>query len=110
MLACHLANSIVDWDNIRGLVVIHLITLDKCPGVHLIGIGHGETLQRILGKTVALVTCADLEEVCGVGQLSSGLHLGLEGSIHALFMSYLRNIVIWVGVYCLLMPPMPLIL
>ena len=34
-------------------------------------------------KTVALVTRSDLEEVCGVDQLCSGLRSGLEGDIHA---------------------------
>ena len=81
MLACHLPNIIVDWDNIHASVANHLIALDKCPVVFPIGIG--EALQTILGKTVALVTLADLEEVYGIDQLCFGLYSGLEESIHA---------------------------
>jgi len=71
MLAHHLANGIVEWESIRALMSSHLITLDKCPGVRPIGIG--EALWQILCKVVALATRSDLEEVCGVTQLCSGL-------------------------------------
>jgi len=81
MLAHCLTNNIVEWDDIWALVANHLITLHRFPGVCPISIGEG--LQRILGKTVALVTCSDLEEVCGVDQLCSGLRSGLEGTIYA---------------------------
>ena len=55
-----------------------LIALDKCLGVHLIGIG--KALQRILGKTAALVTRSDLEEVRGVDRLCPCFQ---SGTIHA---------------------------
>jgi len=58
-----------------------LFIIDKCPGVCPIDIG--EALQRILCKVVALATCSDLEEVCDVTQLYSGLWAGMEGAIHA---------------------------
>ena len=54
-----------------------LIALDKCPGVCPIGIG--EAFQWILCKVVALATHADLEDVCGVAYLCSGLRAGMEG-------------------------------
>ena len=73
-LARLLANGIVDWENIRILMSSHL---DKCPWVRPIGIG--EALKRILCKVMALATHADLEDVCSVTQLCSGLHAGMEG-------------------------------
>ena len=82
MLARCLANGIVEWDEIRGLVANCLIALDMCSGVRPIGIG--EPSWKILGKTVALVTRSVLEEVCGVDQLCSGLRSGLEGAVHAI--------------------------
>ena len=53
-----------------------LIALDECPGVHPIGIG--EALRRILCKVVALASRGDLEDVCGVAQLCSGLRAGIS--------------------------------
>jgi len=81
MLACHLANGIVEWESIHALMSSHLIALHKCPGVHPIGIG--EALQQILCKVVALATRSNLEEVCGVSQSCTGLRAGMEGAIHA---------------------------
>ena len=80
-LARRIANNVVKWEDICVLMASRLIALDKCPGVRPIGIG--KALRHVLGKVVALVTRADLEEVCGADLLCSCLRAGMEGAIHA---------------------------
>ena len=58
------------------------MALDKCPGVRPIGVG--ETLRRIAGKSVCMLTKGDLEDACGTSQLCGGIHSGIEGAIHTL--------------------------
>ena len=56
-----LANSIVPWECIKALMSSRLIALDKCPGVRPVGVG--ETLRRVIGKVVCVVTKMDAEDV-----------------------------------------------
>ena len=72
------------WEDIRalGACTCRLVALDKCPGVRPIGVG--ETLRRIAGKTVCLLTRYDLEDVCKISQLCGGVRAGIEGAIHAI--------------------------
>ena len=44
-----------------------LNALDKYPRVCPVGVG--ETLRRIVGKTVCIATCVDTEDLCGTDQL-----------------------------------------
>ena len=75
-----LCNTITPWEDICALVACRLIALNKCPGVRPIEIG--ETLHRIIGKTICLATRIDATTVCGSDQLCAGLSSGIE----ALFM------------------------
>ncbi len=79
-LVRYLSNNIVPWDDIRALVACRLIALDKCPGVRPIGIG--ETLRRIIGKTVCSVTRYDLNDTCDITQLCGGVRCGIKAAIH----------------------------
>ena len=81
-LCRRLANSIVTWSEVRGLVASHLIALDKCPGVRPIGVG--KTLRRIIGKVMCSVSHLDIEEVAGVSQLCAGTKAGIEHAVHAM--------------------------
>ena len=83
MLAHRLTNGIVEWHEIWALVANCVIALDKRPGVRPIGIR--KALQRILGKTAALVTHSDLEEVCGVDRLCPCFRFGAIHAVRELF-------------------------
>lgn len=50
----------------------------------MLPIDTGETLHRIIGKAVSLVTQIDIEAVCGVDQLCAGAKAGIEQGIHAM--------------------------
>ena len=77
-LSRHIANPIIDLDDIRALMGCRLMALDKCPGVHPIGVG--EVSRHILSKVMAAATSTDVEELCGTNQLYSGLKAGIEGA------------------------------
>ena len=54
-----LANTIVQWDDIRALKAKKLIALDKCPGIRLIGIG--DVADRLCGKVMIDITGDDVQ-------------------------------------------------
>ena len=77
-----LANSFVDWNDIRALKAKRLIALAKCPGVRPIGIG--EIADRFCSKVMVYITGEDVQMECGTDQLCSGLKSGIEAGIHAI--------------------------
>ena len=72
----------VDPLGLTALLNNHLIPLDKNPGVCPIGIG--ETLRRIIGKSVMTVLKKDIMHAAGVTQICAGHPAGCEAAIHAL--------------------------
>uniref|UniRef100_A0A0G4FPG3 Uncharacterized protein n=1 Tax=Chromera velia CCMP2878 TaxID=1169474 RepID=A0A0G4FPG3_9ALVE len=85
-LATDMSNTVMEWRQIRALMGGRLVALDKCPGVRPVGIGLGigEALRRLIGKAVMTETREDLETLCDVDQLCSGLAGALEGGVYAM--------------------------
>ena len=50
-----------------------------------------EIPRRILCKVIAMATCDDITDLCGVDQLCSGLKSGIEGPVHAMQELYEEN-------------------
>ena len=67
---------------LAALTANHLIALDKCPGVHPIGVG--EIVRRIISKSVLFVIKSDVLEAAGTLQLCAGHEAGCEAAIHSM--------------------------
>ena len=72
----------MDLAGITALVAGHLIALDKCPGVHPIGIG--EVVRRIICKSILSVVKLDTLEAASSFQLCAGQDAGNETAVHAM--------------------------
>eukprot|EP00957_Ditylum_brightwellii_P181385 13817126-Ditylum_brightwellii.AAC.1 len=86
-LACWLTNTRPAWAAYQTIVANRLIALDKCLGVHLIGIS--EVFFWMLDKYIIGVCGNDVTKVCSSNQLCSGLKAGIEGAVHS--MKQLQN-------------------
>ena len=75
-----LANSIVEWKELRAMSAKREIALSKIKGFRPIGIGESSTC--IQGKTINLIARDDVRYECNVDQLSSGAKAGAEASVH----------------------------
>jgi hypothetical protein len=80
--ARRLCSSVVDPSSVSSLMAGRLVALDKCPGIRPIGIG--ETLRRLISRTVAHILKEDIKQAADPLQLSAGHESGCEAAIHAL--------------------------
>ena len=77
-----LCSTIQEENSLEPLLASRLIPLDKNPGLRPIGIG--ETLRRVIGKTVARVLKRDIIDSVGSLQVCAGQDAGCEAAIHSL--------------------------
>ena len=63
-------------------IVSRLLPIDKNPGVRPIGVG--ETLRRIIGKTITKVLDQEIKDSAGPLQTCAGQNAGAEAAIHAM--------------------------
>ena len=70
----------VDPTSISALVACRLIALDKCPGVRPIGVG--ETVRRIIGKSIATALASEIQQAAGPLQMCAGHLSGCEAAVH----------------------------
>ena len=82
MLAKKLAKENLDPIALESYNANCLIPLDKRPGIRPIGVG--ETLRRIIGKSILWTLTKDIQEAAGPLQTCSGLNAGSEAAIHAM--------------------------
>ena len=82
LLAKKIATETVDPNSLEAYTTCRLIPLNKNPGVRPIGVG--ETLRRIIGKTLGWVLKDDIQVIAGPLQVATGLESGAEAAIHAM--------------------------
>lgn len=81
-LARKLASEPINPAKLEGYVACRLIPLNKNPGIRPIGIG--ETLRRIIGKTVSWLVKPEAMEAAGPLQVAAGIKSGSEAAVHAM--------------------------
>ena len=79
----------MDPQGLAPLLASRLIALDKCPGVHLIGVG--ETVRRIISKAILSIIGPDIQEAAGAFQLCTGHEAGCEAAVHAMRKIFLED-------------------
>ena len=72
----------IEPEHLQVFNASRLIPLDKNPGVRPIGIG--ETIRRIIGKSVMTLLKGDVTQAAGALQVCAGQDGGCEAAIHAM--------------------------
>lgn len=76
-----ICTNYVDPEGLAAFVACQLIALDKCPGIHPIGIG--EIIQCIIGRAIATILSDDIQAVAGPTQLcASGCGTAVHAMLH----------------------------
>ena len=81
-----ICREFVDPTLISTLVASRLIALNKNPGVRPIGIG--ETVRRMMGKSVVMFLSEDIQNASGPLQVCAGHLAGCEAAVHAMHQVY----------------------
>ena len=82
LLAKRLCIEAIPYENISAYLSCRLVPLSKRDeGVRPVGIG--ETLRRIVGKTITRVLKQDIQQSCGTLQTCTGIESGIEAAIHS---------------------------
>ena len=81
-LGSWLANGQPPWAACRAIMACRLVALDKKPGVRPVGIG--ESLRRLLAKSVVKIAGAQAMQAAGNLNLCAGLPAGIEGAVHSI--------------------------
>ena len=68
-VAYWLCDTITSCDDVHVLFASFLIALDKCLGIRPIRIGKVSSDR----KAICMINRSDIEDVCGIYQLSTGL-------------------------------------
>ena len=55
--------------------------MDKGKGKGILPVGVGETIRRVMGKSLLKFTGMQAQMACGSDQLCAGLPMGIEGAI-----------------------------
>ena len=82
LLARHICTTTVDPAGLAPLTACRLVVLDKCPGVHPVGIG--ETIRRIIANAILCIIGPEIQEAAGSSQLCAGQESGCDAAVHAM--------------------------